>query len=578
MRYKFDDMHQLGRALMLPIALLPVAGILLRLGQPDLFDLKYLVNAGNAIFINLPFLFALGVAVGIAKDNNGTAALAAAVGFFIMNTVLLAINKDINTGVLGGVLIGVIAAKLYNRYKTIQLPEYLAFFGGARFIPIITGGSAVLLGIALGYIWPGIQIGVDITGEWLLKSGPVGLFLYGVLNRILLIAGLHHILNNLVWFVFGDFQNVTGIIVHGDIARFMSGDKTAGYFMAGYFPIMMFGLPAACLAMYKNAKAENKKAVSGLFISMALTSFLTGVTEPIEFSFVFLAPVLFIIHAVLTGISMALMSILNVHLGFTFSAGMIDYVLFYKYAVNPMLLLPIGLVFFVIYYATFDFAIRRFNLATPGRNAHNRNNEVSTVKFDSRGLQFIDSLGGRDNLILVDACTTRLRLTVKDSRNIKENQLEELGSRGVIAPSSSSLQVVLGPIAEIIASEIRDELARNPTSLNTGKTVENHSIASGIDTNALVNEPQSNLENTRSSLNNGNIALQIVDAMGGRNNIDSITVVAITRLRCKVQDNTKINDSLLPDFVKTINIDHKTRHLYIGNNAGIIFESVVKLL
>ncbi len=292
----------------------------------------------------------------------------------------------------------------------------------------------------------------------MIKSGPFGLFFYGVLNRILLITGLHHILNNLVWFVFGDFKNVTGVIVHGDIARFMSGDKTAGLFMSGYFPIMMFGLPAACLAMYTNAKPENRRAVSGLFISMALTSFLTGVTEPVEFSFVFLAPILFFIHAILTGLSMALMSVLNVHMGFTFSAGLIDYVLFYKHAINPLLLLPVGAVFFLIYYLAFNFAIKKLNLATPGRDAAGFIT-VDMVKPESRGLKFIESLGGTDNLVAVEACTTRLRLSVKDSNNINRDKLKKLGARGVIAINHENLQVILGASAEIIAGEIRDSLA-----------------------------------------------------------------------------------------------------------------------
>lgn len=582
MKYKFDDMHQLGRALMLPIALLPVAGILLRLGQPDLLDLKYIANAGNAIFIHLPLLFALGVAVGMAKDNNGTAALAAAVGYFIMTTILFTMNKNINTGVLGGVLIGVIAARLYNRYRAVQFPEYLAFFGGKRFVPIITGASAVLLGVALGYIWPSIQLGLDVSGSWLLKSGPLGLFFYGVLNRLLLVTGLHHILNNLVWFVFGDFKNVTGVIVHGDIARFMSGDKTAGYFMAGYFPIMMFGLPAACLAMYNNAKTENKKAVAGLFVSMALTSFLTGVTEPIEFSFVFLAPVLFLIHAVLTGLSMAIMSLLNIHLGFTFSAGLIDYILFYKRAVNPIFLLPIGLIFFTIYYVTFSFAIRKFNLATPGRDAHNRDSILAsdTPSSDlSRALQFIDSLGGVDNLVSVDACTTRLRLTVIDSNNINRIMLKDLGARGVIAVNHENLQVVLGTTAEIIAGEIRDAMSANPISLkpthkhNVQDIKENskpqpHSLAVGDFKQNHVTVASNDL----------NLATQIIQVLGGIDNIVSISLVAITRLRCDIKDSSKIDLSLLPEDQRVIDIDDKIKQIYIGNDAENIHSALIKLL
>ncbi|MBX9865620.1 MAG: PTS transporter subunit EIIC, partial [Burkholderiales bacterium] len=351
MALKFSSIQALGRALMLPIAMLPVAGLLLRFGQPDLLNVQAIADAGNAIFANLPLLFAIGVAVGFAKDNNGASGLAGAVGYLILVAMLKSINKDIDSGVLGGILIGSIAGVLYNKYKDIKLPEFLAFFGGKRFIPIATGISAVILGIAMGYIWPPIQNGLHTFSQWMAESGEVGMFIYGLFNRLLLVTGLHHVLNSLFWFQLGDFTNAQGVVVHGDIARFMAGDPTAGFFQAGFFPIMMFGLPAICLAMYTTAHSQNKKMVAGLLLSMALTSFLTGVTEPIEYSFVFLAPVLYVIHAVLTGISLAVMELLHVRLGFSFSAGAIDYVLFFKLAQNPLLMLPVGAVMFVLYYS-----------------------------------------------------------------------------------------------------------------------------------------------------------------------------------------------------------------------------------
>lgn len=573
MSFKFEKFQQLGRALMLPIALLPIAGILLRIGQPDLLNLKYIADAGNVVFANLALLFALGVAVGLAKENNGTAALASAVGYLIMTTILTSVNKDINTGVLGGILIGIVAAWLYNRYKDIKLPEYLAFFGGKRFVPIVTGLSAVVLGIVLGYVWPPIQNGLNIFGLWLLKSGGLGLFLYGTLNRLLLVTGLHHVFNNLVWFVFGNYPNADGVIVHGDIARFMAGDKTAGSFMSGFFPIMMFGLPAACLAMYKNALAENKKAVGGLLLSMALTSFLTGVTEPIEFAFVFLAPVLFVIHAVLTGVSMALMYTLNVHLGFTFSAGFIDYVLFFKQAQNPLYLLPIGAVAFVLYYFIFDFFIRKFNLPTIGRDADS-GVEVSLVKADSKALQFIESLGGSDNLISVDACTTRLRLTVKDSTTINRNMLKALGARGVIAPSKESLQVILGPTADNVASEIREALAAN------------HSIAAvnyhekKVEVEVSPISTNLNLNSSSPSDENSILALSLVNALGGLDNINGLSIVAITRLRVSILDETKINNDKLGTMskVKLIHVDESIKQVYLGDNANEVYLAIHQML
>ena len=349
------------------IAVLPVAGLLLRLGQPDLLNIKWIAQAGDAIFTNLPLIFAIGVAVGFAKENHGAAGLAGGIGYLVLTAVLKSINDKLDMGVLAGILVGIVAGYLYNRFKDIKLPEYLAFFGGKRFVPIITGLVCLVLGLVCGFIWPTVQTGIDWVGHALTGAGLLGLFIYGVLNRILLVTGLHHILNSLVWFVFGSYTGADGKVVTGDLHRFFAGDPTAGSFMTGFFPIMMFGLPAACLAMYRAARPENRKLVGGMLLSMALTAFLTGVTEPVEFTFMFLAPILYVIHAVLTGISMALMSFLHVRLGFTFSAGLFDYIISYRLGTNGWVLLPVGLVYFLIYYFLFLFAIRKFNLATPGR-------------------------------------------------------------------------------------------------------------------------------------------------------------------------------------------------------------------
>lgn len=564
MKIKFDSIQHLGRALMLPIALLPVAGILLRIGQPDLLNIKYIADAGNIIFSNLAILFALGIAVGLAKDNNGTAALAACVGYFIMTTILVDINKDINTGVLGGILIGIVTASLYNRYKDIKLPAYLAFFGGKRFIPIITGLLAVVIGVVLGHVWPPIQNGINNFGNWLLiDGGAIGLFIYGFLNRILIITGLHHVLNNLVWFVFGSYTNSSGNVVHGDIARFMAGDKTAGEFMSGYFPIMMFGLPAACLAMYKNALTENKKAIAGLLLSMALTSILTGVTEPIEFSFVFLAPLLFLIHAILTGLSLSIMYLLDVHLGFTFSAGLIDYIMFFKFATNPLYLLPIGLIIAVIYYIIFDFFIRRYDLRTIGRDlkGYTPVSSNSITQFDSpRALQFIEALGGASNIIAIDSCMTRLRLTVVDSANINSDVLTSLGSMGHIAPSTETLQVIIGTAAELIASEIRETLSnthkahaikQKPVANNGGDVVIDVLIA--------------------------NVANDILIALGGKKNISAFDLVALTRIRVEVHDQSRISLQLITSIpnITLLNISPVIKQIYVGDNAEKVYWAVL---
>ncbi len=331
MKQAFTGVQQLGRALMLPIAVLPIAGLLLRLGQPDLLGLPMLAAAGQAVFSNLGILFAIGVAVGLARENHGAAGLASVVGYLVATKgaeVLIAVPPDVVAALEGqardlaasayksrelaklsvpaGIISGVIAGLLYNRYSDIRLPSYLAFFGGRRFVPIASGFAGLLVAAAFGYGWPVLERGMDALSRAVLGSGEIGLFAYGVLNRVLIVTGLHHILNNLAWFLIGDYGGVTG-----DLNRFFAGDPSAGAFMSGFFPVMMFGLPAACLAMYHEAKPDRRRATGGLLASMALTSFLTGVTEPIEFTFMFLAPLLYAVHAVLTGLAMVIMDALS---------------------------------------------------------------------------------------------------------------------------------------------------------------------------------------------------------------------------------------------------------------------------
>jgi PTS system N-acetylglucosamine-specific IIC component len=492
MTLSLGSLQQLGRALMLPIAVLPVAALMLRLGQPDLLGAPALAGlaggsfgvlaqafaaAGGAVFGHLGLIFAVGVAVGLARENHGAAGLAGVVCFLVATEgakALLAVPPDVlakaaegardlagaawrekeigKLGIPAGILSGVIAGTLYNRFSDIRLPEYLAFFGGRRFVPIVCGLAGVGLAIAFGLAWPVLERGMDGLSAGILGLGPLGLFLYGVLNRVLIVTGLHHILNNLAWFLVGDYGGVTG-----DLNRFAAGDPTAGAFMSGFFPVMMFGLPAACLAMYHTALPERRKAVGGMLGSLALTSFLTGVTEPIEFSFMFLAPALYAIHAVLTGASMALMAALDVHLGFGFSAGLFDYVLNFSKATRPWLLLPIGLAYAAVYYGVFRFAILRFDLKTPGREAATSAAAVA-VASGPRGPAFVLALGGPKNLAGVDACTTRLRLVVRDQGLVDEAGLRALGARGFVRPSDTALQVVLGPHADQVAGEIRTAL------------------------------------------------------------------------------------------------------------------------
>lgn len=439
---------------MLPIAVLPAAALLLRLGQPDLLDIPFMAQAGDAIFANLALLFALGIAVGLSKDGSGAAALAGVIGYFVLTKGAVALDKTIDMGVLGGIVAGIVAGLLYNRFSDIKLPEWLGFFAGKRFVPIIT--SVVMLAIAglFGVIWPPIQDQINNIGEWLTGAGALGAGIFGFLNRMLIPLGLHHILNSLVWFVFGEFNGATG-----DLNRFFKGDPTAGTFMTGFFPVMMFGLPAAALAMVAAAKKEKRKLVSGMLIGLAFTSFLTGITEPIEFLFMFIAPVLYIVHALLTGISMGLAVMLDIHHGFGFSAGAIDYFLNFGIAQKPLLLGGIGLIYAATYFALFYWLIKALNLKTPGREDDETDDEEAVVLSDDKHVNmaahFIEGLGGKENLVEIDNCATRLRLQVKDSGAVNEGQLKKNGARGVMKVAKTSVQVIVGTEVEFVANAMK---------------------------------------------------------------------------------------------------------------------------
>ncbi len=468
MKRFLESTQKLGGALMLPIAVLPVAGLLLRLGQPDLLDLAPIAAAGNAIFSNLGLLFAIGVAVGLARENHGAAGLAGAVGFFVATNgaeVLLGLPPAEATRQLAklsvpiGIISGLIAGSLYNRYSNIKLPEYLAFFGGRRFVPIAAGGAGILVAFVFGLGWPILSSAMDTLSRGVVASGDVGLFVYGLLNRALIVTGLHHILNNVAWFLVGDYGGVTG-----DLKRFFAGDPSAGVFMSGFFPVMMFGLPAACLAMYRTAQPGRRRAVGGLLLSMALTSFLTGVTEPIEFTFMFLAPGLYALHAVLTGAAMVTMDLLQVRLGFGFSAGFFDYVLNYGKATHPLYLLPVGAAYFALYYFLFRYCILRFNLRTPGREVGESAPAPEVASGDDAQVAgaYIRALGGSENLVNVDACTTRLRLELANRDRVDAEALRRLGAKGTVRVGAKGLQVVVGPLADQVAGAIRAQLNAPP--------------------------------------------------------------------------------------------------------------------
>lgn len=470
-----ERLQPLGRALMLPIAVLPIAALLLRLGQPDLLALPFVAAAGQAIFDHLGLLFAAGVAVGLARENHGAAALAGIVCYLVATegarplldvapgalTAADATLRELQAAawrareiaklsVPVGLISGVLAGLLYNRFYTIRLPDYLGFFGGRRFVPIVAGLAGVALAALFGRGFPLFEASIDGLSRWVVAAGPVGVFSYGVLNRLLLVTGLHHILNNLAWFVVGDFHGTTG-----DLKRFFAGDPGAGVFMSGHFATIMFGLPAACLAMYRAAPPERRRSVAGLYLGLALTSFVTGVTEPVEFTFMFLAPLLFVFHAIMNGIAMVVMDVLGVRLGFGFSAGLVDYVLNFALATRPLMLLPVGAAYFTTYYVVFAWAIRRFDIRTPGRDAPRGVAAFDEAASDDRAGDFVAALGGRDNLVTIDACTTRLRLVVADAATIDRDRLAALGARGVLDLGRGRVQVVVGPEADQLAAAMR---------------------------------------------------------------------------------------------------------------------------
>jgi PTS system N-acetylglucosamine-specific IIC component len=381
-RFNLAGLQRLGRSLMLPIAALPAAALLLRLGQDDLLGrfsplgtvADVMAAAGGALFSHLPLIFAVGIAIGWAKKSDGSTALAAVVGYLVLEGVFEAMSpvvlgKDaageqemINFGVLGGIVTGLIAAVLWQRYYRLKLPDYLGFFGGRRSVPIITAVVMMVVGVVMSFLYPLFNSVLTSLAEAVDANTVIGGGIFGAVNRLLLPLGLHHIINSVVWFILGDYNGATG-----DLNRFFAGDPSAGTFMTGFFPIMMFALPAAAMAIWHEARPEQRKIVGGIMLSTALTAFLTGITEPLEFSFLFVAWPLYLIHALLTGTSLALTNALGIHDGFGFSAGAIDYLLNFGQATRPLLIIPIGLAYAAVYYLLFRFVIRKWNLRTPGR-------------------------------------------------------------------------------------------------------------------------------------------------------------------------------------------------------------------
>ncbi len=494
-------LQKVGRALMVPVATLPAAAILMGVGywiDPDSWGAgnalaALLIKSGSAIIDNMPVLFAIGVAYGMSKDKDGAAALTGFVGFLVVTTlcspaavamiqkmpveqVPAAFGKINNQFV--GILVGILSAEVYNRFSHVELPKALSFFSGRRLVPILVSFLMILVAFILMYIWPIIFGGLVSFGEHIQKLGSVGAGIYAFFNRLLIPVGLHHALNSVFWF------DVAGI---NDIPKFLGGAQSiaegtgipgiTGRYQAGFFPIMMFGLPGAALAIYHCARPENRAKVGGIMLAAAFAAFFTGITEPLEFSFMFVAPVLYVIHAALTGLSVFIAASMQWIAGFGFSAGLVDMVLSTRnpLAVHWWMLIPQGLVFFVIYYVVFRFTIQKFNLMTPGRelsagdetdgydvNVDNSGNGESQTESLAR--RYIAAVGGSENLTNIDACITRLRLNVKDSAQVNEGVAKRLGASGVIRLNKQSVQVIVGTQAESIATAMKTVLSKGPVA------------------------------------------------------------------------------------------------------------------
>ena len=469
----FGTLQKIGRALMLPVAVLPVAGLLLGIGSacfsfiPDLIS-SIMAQAGGSVFSNLPIIFAIGTAIGLT-ENDGVSSVAAVVGYVVMlgtmgvMATLLGVEPSslmgidtIDTGVFGGIIAGILAASMFNRYYKIKLPEYLGFFAGKRFVPIATGVIAILAGVILSFIWPPIQSLIDAFSQWSVTENPVlAGFIYGIIERGLIPFGLHHIWNVPFQMEMGEFIDTAGNIFTGDIPRFFAGDPTAGFLAGGYL-FKMFGLPAAAIAMWHCALPKNRARTGGIMVSAALTSLLTGITEPIEFSFLFVAPILYAIHALLAGLAFAITNWLDIKMAMSFSNGLIDYVLYFSIATKPVWLILLGLLYGIIYYAIFRIVIITMDLKTPGREAEEEARKKVVVSSEL-AINLISAFGGKKNIKNLDACITRLRITVNDPEMVNQDEIKKLGATALVV-IGQNMQAIFGPQSDNIRTEMQETI------------------------------------------------------------------------------------------------------------------------
>jgi glucose PTS system EIICB or EIICBA component len=597
----FGLLQKIGKAVMLPVSVLPVAGILLGVGSSELSWIpvqlsQLMAMSGGAIFSNLSLLFAIGVALGLAK-GDGVAALAATVGHVVMTATLrfmskmrgdipksatpenlqsyvdsianqfgistrditISVGKGIDTGVVGGIIVGAVAAYLFNKYYRIELPPYLGFFAGKRFVPIVTAFAAIGLGVVLSFAWPPIGSLIDAFSEWATgENTTLAVFIYGFVERSLIPFGLHHIWNVPFFFEIGHFTTPDGEVVHGDITRFMKGDPKAGI-LGGAYLFKMWGLPAAAMAIWHTAKPENKAVVGGIMISAALTSFLTGITEPIEFSFMFVAPLLYLVHAFLAGTCFVAFNLAGGLMGTTFSHGLIDYLILSPKATNPGMVMLLGPIYAVIYYSVFRFCIQKFNLKTPGREDVTAETTGAEMGSDEFSRLLVLAFGGRSNITALDACITRLRVSVADKSLASNEKLKALGASGVVSVGDN-LQAIFGPRSENLKSAMEaylqtagDEAELSEEEIEAIKhaTSDSHE---GTEVH-VVTDPEAPKK-----------AANWVRALGGSANLKEITPCAVTRVRVIVVNSDQIDKmKLQSEGVQAVmSLAHNTFHLIVG--------------
>lgn len=564
----FSYLQKIGKSLMLPVAVLPIAGLLLGIGSAKfailpVFLSQIMADSGGAIFGHLPLIFAIGTALGLAK-NDGVSALSAVVGYVVMLACMGAAATameiptksimgmpSIDTGVFGGIAIGMIAAYLFNNYYTIQLPAYLGFFAGKRSVPILTATAAIGIGLVLTVLWPPIGRGIQSFSVWAASENPSAAFsLYGFVERLLIPFGLHHIWNVPFFMEVGQYVDpTTGKTLTGEIARYIGGDPTAGNLAGGYL-FKMWGLPAAAIAMWRMAKPENRKKVGGIMISAALTSFLTGITEPIEFAFLFLAPLLYFAHAILCAIAYALCIMLDMKHGMTFSHGLIDFVVLFPQSSNALWFFVIGPIWAAMYYAVFTVAIAKFNLKTPGRESETEAEDSSISKGSERARELVAAFGGAANILNLDACITRLRVVVADKTAVDAAKLKALGAAGVLMVADG-VQAIFGTLSENLKTDM-ERVIEDSESPGISPMASQQLRAAQTPTATPLD------------------ATGLLAALGGKENIISSRCVAYSRVRVELKDGQRLNSEKL----KGAGVQEKQEirpglfHLIMGEQAA----------